>query len=557
MTQRRRFGGIRLRLALAISLTTLVAVVASFIALERGTEADLRNKIDSELTAQNDQFNEEVAAAGVKTPAQLSPVVRRFVAKQRYRPASRILLITVKGYPTVTNQQRVLDTELERERGTGEGAPGTDDSGGGSSPGGSPVVPQQGGSSDPGESESGGGGGSGGDGGSSGDGESGDDGGEESGMLPFPIEIEGTAYAQGGPTLVTSRKGFSTIQTEEAGDVRVLTSPVRGVNGARLGTFRAADPLASVELTRSGLRNTFLLVGIAALLMATAVAISLANFITRPLRRMARFASAVDAGDLTHRLGHTGGGEEVDVLADSFDGMLDRLEQAFTRQQDFVSDASHELRTPLTVLRGQIDLLRRTGDDPEERRRITETVLVEIDRMNRLVDDMLTLARAEQGDLLQRRPVELEDFFEDLDRDLPLLGKRHYDVSDAPPGSIDADPDRLRQVFRNLVRNAVSHTGAESHISVGAVASNGRVRFSVADDGPGIPADQIDRVFDRFHRTDQSRARDTGGSGLGLAIARAIVEAHGGRIWVESAPGVGATFRFELPGYRGGGAGYA
>ena len=268
----------------------------------------------------------------------------------------------------------MLDRELEREHEPGEGGQAPGGGSRGVSP--PPAEPATGGGI-------GGGDGSGddGDGGGSseaatasrvairrrrwrGGGESGGGGGDESSLLPFHLGIEGTAYAAGGATLVSAGNGFTTIDTEEAGEVRVLTRPVRGVNGRRLGTFRAADPLASVELTRKGLRNTFLIVGLTALLISTAVAFSLASYITRPLRRMARFASAVDAGDLTHRLPHTGGGEEVEVLADSFDGMLDRLEQAFTRQQEFVSDASHELRTPLTVLRGQVDLLRRTGGDP-------------------------------------------------------------------------------------------------------------------------------------------------------------------------------------------------
>jgi signal transduction histidine kinase len=169
--------------------------------------------------------------------------------------------------------------------------------------------------------------------------------------------------------------------------------------------------------------------------------------------------------------------------------------------------------------------------------------------MERLVDDMLTLAAAESGALIRPRRIDLDDFLDDLRRDLPLLGSRDYRVETAG-GTLNADPDRLAQVLRNLVRNAVAHTGADGRITVGTHAEDGRLEFSVADTGNGIPVEQLERLFDRFYRTDSGRARDSGGSGLGLAIARAIVEAHGGRIWAESRPGQGATIRFALPGYE-------
>jgi len=525
-----RLGGIRLRLALAISITTLVAVVASFVALERGTESDLRDRIDSELAAQHSQFEAAVLEANVRTPAQLRVVSNRYLRAQRYNPASRILIIKVNGYPIVTNQQDVLERELERDEGEE-----TDGRGRGRGRG-------QGGES--GEEE--------GSGGESED--SFEDESSSGESLPSIPGIEAQAWAAAGdkPTLLETTSGFSTIETAEAGQVRVLTEPIVGVNDRRLGTFRAADPLASIELTREGLRNTFLIVGIAALLLAAAVSISLANVITRPLRQMARFASNVDAGDLGDRLQLPGRADEVTVLADSFDGMLDRLERAFRQQQDFVSDASHELRTPLTVMRGQIDLLRRGIDDPVERDQTIATVLTEIERMNHLVDDMLSLARAEEGSFLRMRPVSVQDFFDDLRRDVPLLGRRNFEVATPPDGILTADPERLEQVFRNLIRNAVKHTGSSSRIQVTVDQAADRLRFSVADDGPGIPKDQLAHVFDRFHRVDHGRARDEGGSGLGLAIARAIVEAHGGRIWAESEPGQGATIRFELPGFEPG-----
>jgi signal transduction histidine kinase len=163
---------------------------------------------------------------------------------------------------------------------------------------------------------------------------------------------------------------------------------------------------------------------------------------------------------------------------------------------------------------------------------------------------MLTLAKAERGGLVQTRRVPLDDFVEDLRRDLPLLGSRHYSVESNLHGDLEADPDRLAQVLRNLVTNAVRHTAADGHIDISIASENGSAVFAVSDDGTGIEPDQLGRIFDRFHRTDEGRSRAEGGSGLGLAIARAIVEAHGGSIAAESPPGDGATIRFSIPGYR-------
>jgi two-component system, OmpR family, sensor kinase len=348
--------------------------------------------------------------------------------------------------------------------------------------------------------------------------------------------------------IVNAGDGLTTISTDETGKLRVLTQPVIA-EGARIGTFSVADPLTSVDQALQSLRNRFIVVGLGALLLSVAIAVWLANLITRPLRRMAAVASAVDSGDLTHRIDY-GGEDEVGVLAESFNNMMDRLEEGFRLQRDFVSDASHELRSPLTVLRGRIEQLADHAGDRQAVQDEADELMKEIRRMERLTEDMLTLAKAERGRLVQRRQVPIDDFVEDLRRDLPLLGSRHYNVESSLHGDLDADPDRLAQVLRNLVTNAVRHTSDEGHIDISIAAENGAAVFAVRDDGTGIEPDQLGRIFDRFHRTDEGRGRAEGGSGLGLAIARAIVEAHGGTISASSTPGEGATIRFRIPGYR-------
>jgi len=347
--------------------------------------------------------------------------------------------------------------------------------------------------------------------------------------------------------LLGAPEGLSTQRVEEAGRMRVLTRTIED-GGRRVGTLHIADPLTSVEDAQTSLLRTFALVGALALVLAVLAGIAIAGVIARPLRRMARVAADVDAGDLSKRTGEGGRGGEVGVLARAFDRMLDRLERAFARQRDFVSDASHELRTPLAVLRAQVELLdRETG--AARRHEATATLLRRLDEMDRLVSDLLTLASAEAGRLVEPRPIDLDDFFEDLRRDLPLFGPRRFAVQPVG-GVLVADPDRLTQVLRNLVRNAVGHTTPDDAVEVRAQARDGRLCIAVSDTGPGIPAEHLERVFERFYRVDEGRARDSGGSGLGLAIARAIVEAHGGTIRAESPPAGGTTFTVELPGYR-------
>jgi signal transduction histidine kinase len=347
--------------------------------------------------------------------------------------------------------------------------------------------------------------------------------------------------------LLDSPQGLSTASVAEAGGMRILATPIK--SGSRtVGTLRVANPLTPVQRAQASLRRAFLIVGALALLAATAAGLALAHLIAAPLQRIARVAAAVDAGDLSVRTGAIAAHGEVGVLSDAFDNMLERLERAFQRQRDFVSDASHELRTPLSVIRAQIELLDRETDE-RQRHDSTVVLLGRLDQLDRLVADMLTLATAEAGQLIEPHAVDLHDFFEDLRRDLPLFGDRDFHLVPVD-GVLWADPDRLTQVLRNLVRNAVAHTDSGDCVSIVASVHDTRLEISVSDTGPGIPPDQLEQIFERFHRVDASRSRDRGGSGLGLAIARAIVDAHGGTIRAESSPGQGATFRIAVPGYR-------
>jgi signal transduction histidine kinase len=228
--------------------------------------------------------------------------------------------------------------------------------------------------------------------------------------------------------------------------------------------------------------------------------------------------------------------------------MLNRLDDAFSRQRQFVSDASHELRTPLTAIRGQLEVLTQSADpEPAEVRRVEGVVLTEMARIERLVDDLLTLARLDEEAPLRRGEIPLAPYLRRLAED-ESLGE--ITIGELPTGTLRADPDRLTQVIRNLLVNARRHAGPTGSVEISAEAHGSRLTIRIDDDGPGISPTERERVFDRFHRSEASRARGSGGSGLGLAIARSIVELHGGRIWVEDSRRRGARIAFELDGFE-------
>jgi two-component system OmpR family sensor kinase len=244
--------------------------------------------------------------------------------------------------------------------------------------------------------------------------------------------------------------------------------------------------------------------------------------------------------------------DEVRVLADSFNHMLDRLSAAFAAQRDFVADASHELRTPITVIRGQLEVLAaQPSPSASDVRRVARLVDAEIGRISRLVDDLLLLAKSERADFLCPEPIDVRGFVAELWDGLVLTADRRFELAAIPDGSLLADPDRVAQALRNLVQNAIDHT----HPGTGLVRLEidrirpDWIRLAVSDDGPGIPAAERARIFERFHRTDAARARSAGGAGLGLAIVWAVADAHRGHVRTTEAANVGARFELELPGF--------
>ena len=261
-----------------------------------------------------------------------------------------------------------------------------------------------------------------------------------------------------------------------------------------------------------------------------------------PLKALSRTARTISDTDLSGRI-PVRGGDEIAELGRTFNGMLDRLEVAFAGQKDFLTDVSHELRTPITIIRGHLETL---GETPREREEAIAVVQDELDRMSRYVDDLLLLTKAPRPDFLRTSPIDLDLFTHDLFAKTRSLGDREWRLDGTGVGIVTADQHRLTQAVMNLAQNAIKHTGEGDPIWLGSSLVGDRARLWVRDDGPGIdPLDQ-ERIFERFARASASRRRSEG-AGLGLAIVRAIAEAHGGRVELESRPQSGSTFTIVLP----------
>ena len=356
-----------------------------------------------------------------------------------------------------------------------------------------------------------------------------------------------------GRRLLVPRAGYSVQTVPDVGRMRILERvlPI----GPLAVVVGAGEPLAIVETAQHGVARSFLLAGALTLALALVASYLAGARVSGPLRRLASVATRVDAGDLEPRMEVSPGrGGEVQVLAEAFNRMLDRLAEAFASQREFVADASHELRTPLTVIRGQLEVLAAQASPSEQEvRRVERLVQAEIARISRLVDDLLLLARAEEMDFLQIESIDVRPFVGELWDGVSLTAQRRFELGSVPEGSLRADPDRVAQAIRNLARNAIEHTEEGAGLVRLEVDPDGpgRILFAVLDDGPGIPAGERERVFERFHRTDPARARSEGGAGLGLAIVRAIADAHGGRVRArEGRGGRGALVELTLPGFR-------
>ena len=359
------------------------------------------------------------------------------------------------------------------------------------------------------------------------------------------------AISIGGIVIVAFAFVFVAVRVDMADESRLIgheESREAADRGPTRGDTREGSAISPIADAQDEVERTFLIAGGAALLAALLAGYLVAARTAAPLRRIASTAAEVDAGDLTPRLeSEESAPTELRTLVEAFNHMLDRLDLAFSRQRRFASDASHELRTPLTAIRGQIEVLaREETPSAADVRRVEALAMTEIRRVERLVDDLLALARLDEGS----HPVLADVEVAALLRDLAEASPGSTETGELTEGTVRIDSDLIAQVVRNLLSNARRHAGPDGRVVLSARADGDRLFVAVDDDGPGVAGDRRERVFERFHRNQQARDRASGGSGLGLGIARSIVELHGGRIWIEGSPLGGARAAFALPGFK-------
>ncbi len=397
----------------------------------------------------------------------------------------------------------------------------------------------------------------------------------------FSVYLDRNVPGAGEQLLAVPRQGVPRYRATERADVRIDSSHIfrwRRLSDTEQGELETAEGPArytAIPLVRNGRsRGSFVVahftagerdevdeavrivaaVGAGVLLLGTVVAFVAAGRVLAPLRELRDAARAVSGADMTRRI-EVEGKDELADLGRTFNRMLDRLEFAFSSQRDFIRDISHELRTPIAVIRGQLELIAEGRlTDTAERAGALALVTGELDRMSGFVDDLLLLARTEQPDFLRLETVPIHGLCEELIANARGLAQREWTLDADSRRSIVADRQRVTQAVMNLVRNAVEHTSDGDEIAIGGSVNGDIAVLWVRDSGAGIAPEEQRRIFERFERGRASRRRYEG-SGLGLAIVRAIAEAHGGRVELQSRLGEGARFAIELPVEGPGGPG--
>jgi signal transduction histidine kinase len=381
---------------------------------------------------------------------------------------------------------------------------------------------------------------------------------------PLPTEAEAAAVAQvidGAGAVITSSSnvdGEPRLFAVRGGRGHPTLATVTGVPVGGAGvTYRVAALTASssrgpvtvyaaVPTTEAGQSVSELVAALAVGVPAVITALALVGWLLvgralRPVEAMRRQAASIPGDDLHRRLEPPPSDDELARLAGTLNDLLTRIEVANGRQRRFIADAAHELRSPLAALRAELEVTCR-HPDPEAFGTIAASLLADTERLSRLVDDLLALARLDADPVIRREPVDLDDLVHDQVR--RAGPSRRIDTTGVGAARVTGDPQALGRVVRNLLDNAVRH--ADSTVTVALSATGAAVTLVVADDGPGIAPGDRQRIFDRFTRLDDARSRDGGGSGLGLAIVRDVVTAHGGSVRVEdTAPG--ARFTVALP----------
>jgi two-component system OmpR family sensor kinase len=367
-------------------------------------------------------------------------------------------------------------------------------------------------------------------------------------LLESPALV-GIAIPTGPPR---SRPTFATVTLGRLGPHRIL-------NGTRVippgpHTVQIAASLTPIQHELAELRAVLLAILPAGLLAAIGGGYWLAGRALAPVGRMASAARRISAANLDDRIEVANPRDELGRLAVTLNDMIQRLAGALASLRQFTADAAHELMTPLASIRTEAEVTLQALRTPEQYAETLASIVEEADRLARLADRLLTLAREDARAPSEMRPVALDALLRDAaEWARPLADRAGISLSLAalPPAVVAGDPDRLRPAFDNLLDNAIKYNQPGGTVHLSSRLDAGRVVVAITDTGIGIPGVALPRIFDRFYRVDPSRSRRTGGTGLGLSIARAIVRSHGGTIEAMSTTGRGTTFTVSLPVVNG------
>jgi len=345
---------------------------------------------------------------------------------------------------------------------------------------------------------------------------------------------------------------LETVDLEDGGLLRLLSYPLVD-NGRLVGVAQVGQELGPLQKTIEELRLIYLVVGPFAIFWLCLGCWLLAERTIAPIIEVTEAAQGITADKLSRRLPLGNHQDELAQMVSCLNQMLDRLDKSFRRVRQFSGDASHELRTPLTILRGETEVTLRWAKTPEEFRDMLRSNMEEIDRMERIIESLLTLAKSEVGELtLEMKELSLSDLVQELYLQSRLLSEvKQIEVqlllNVKEEIRIRGDELRLRQMFLNLISNAIKYTPENGHLEIVLSMDNSFACVDIIDSGIGIPAEHLPHIFDRFYRVDKARNRMDGGTGLGLAIVKWIAEAHGGSITVTSEVKKGSSFSVSLP----------
>ena len=356
----------------------------------------------------------------------------------------------------------------------------------------------------------------------------------------LPVDTAGLHRALDG------ERALGDVYADNGLQVRILSVPI-SVSSGVVGVLQVGQSRQPLRDTMQGLGVLLFLIGGIAILVAAAVSWLVAHSALGPLRTMSQRAVAIATeGNFRRRVGPVAQQDEIGQLAATVDSLLETVDATLLKHREFVADTSHELRNPLLAIQANLELLERV-EDAEAQAECVAEASEQVQRMSRLVRDLLLLAHAEAGQMIERRPLALGPILERVVQEARQRAEgRRLDIGPCDPLHIQADEGRLSQMLANLVDNAVQHTGPDGHINLSLARAHGWAQIRVTDDGEGIAPQHLAHVFERFYRAPGA-SNGTTGTGLGLAIVKHLAEAHGGNVTVESQPGGGTTFTVWLP----------